>query len=102
MESAVGFTVELSSDTPLFPGSRFFFDKVITNFGGMYDAEHGYFECPDSGIYSFTVTTHFPESDNQWSVSKLIFDGQTIIHGPITYWATEDTDSGLSSVTVVF
>ena len=99
VESAVGFTVELSSDRPVFPGSRIMFNRVITNFGGMYDAEHGYFECPDSGIYSFTVTTHFPESDNQWSVSKLVFDGQTIIHGPITYWATEDTDSGSSSET---
>ena len=101
MESAVGFTVELSSDRPLFPGSRIRFDNVITNFGGMYDAEHGYFECPDSSIYSFTVTTHFPEYDNQWSVSKLVFGGETILHGPITFWATEDTDSGSSSVTVV-
>ena len=101
IKSAVGFTAELSVDTPLFPGGRIMFDKVITNFGGMYKAEQGYFECPDNGTYSFTVTTHFPNCKNQWSVSKLVFGGETILHGPMTYWATEADDSGSSSVTVV-
>ena len=101
VESAVGFIAELSSDQPLFPGNKIVYDRVISNIGGQYDAEHGFFECPDNGIYSFTVSAYFPEFENQWSVSKLIFDGETVLQGPITYWATTDHDSGSSSVTAI-
>ena len=101
VESAVGFTVELSTDTYIFPGGRIFFDKVISNFGGQYNIQHGYFKCPDSGIYAFTISASFPEFENQWSVSKLVFDGETVLQGPITHWATEADDSGSSSVTAV-
>ena len=101
VESAVGFTAELSSDQDLFPGDKIVFDRVISNIGGQYDAERGIFECPDSGIYSFTVSAHFPEHENQWSVSKLVIDGETVLQGPITHWAIAGTDSGSSSVTAV-
>ena len=100
VETAVAFTAELSSDRPLFPGSKIVFDRVISNFGEYYNAQHGYFRCPDSSIYSFTISAHFPEHDNQWSVSKLVFDGETVLQC-ITYWATADTDSGSSSVTAI-
>ena len=101
VESAVGFSAELSSDRPLFPGSKIVFDRVISNFGDNYNAQHGFFKCPDSSIYSFTLSTHFPEYDNQWSVSKLVFDGKTVLQGPITYRAIAGADSGSSSVTAI-
>ena len=101
VESAVGFTVELSTDTYLFPGGRIMFDKVISNFGDLYDVQQGSFRCPDSEIYSFTVSANFPVFENQWSVSKLILDGETVLQGPITYWATSVMDSGSSSVTAI-
>ena len=98
---AVGFTAELSSGQPLFPGNKIVFDRVISNFGDNYNAQHGYFRCPDSSIYSFTISAHFPEHDNQWSVSKLVFDGETVLHGPITVRVTQADDSGSSSVTAI-
>ena len=101
IESAVGFTAELSFDQLLVPGNKIVFNIVISNFGDNYNAQHGYFRCHDSSIYGFTISAHFPEYDNQWSVSKLVFDGETVLHGPITYWATEAVDSGSSSVTAI-
>ena len=101
VESAVGFTVALSNDTHLFPGGRILFDKVISNFGRYYDDQHGYFRCPDNGIYTFTTSASFPVFQNQWSVSKLVFDRETILQGPITYWAAPAADSGSSSVTAI-
>ena len=101
LETAVGFTAELSQDAYLFPGYRIFFDNVISNFGGHFNSVHSYFRCPDDGVYSFTVSTHYPEGSEQWSVANLMFDKRVLLHGPITYRATADTDSGSSSISTL-
>ena len=98
IEAAIGFTAELSQDVYLFPGGRIFFDKVVSNIGGKYHDEHGFFECPDDSIYSFTISAHCPEYPNQWSVTQLVFDREVVMQGPITYWSTTSEDSGSSSV----
>ena len=46
-----------------------------------------FFECPDDSIYSFTISAHFPEYSNQWSVTQLVFDREVVMQGPITYWS---------------
>ena len=66
IESAVGFTAELSQPVELFPGSRMIFDTVISNFGGFYSSDDGVFRCPDNGIYSFVVSTHVPEQFTEY------------------------------------
>ena len=97
----VGFSAELSQDVNRFLGSRIFFDNVISNFGGWYNSLHGFFQCPDDGLYSFTVSIHILEGMEQWSVSNLMFDGNVLLHGPITYRATDTTDSGSSSISIL-
>ena len=101
LESAVGFTAELRSDIDLIPGGRVIFGNVISNFGGHYSSLHGFFRCPDNGVYSFALPTHFPEGTEQWSVSNLMFDGSILLHGPITYNASADIDSGSSSMSIL-
>lgn len=96
------FTARLSQDAYLFPGSRIFFDDVVSNYGGYYDAEHGFFECPDDAIYSFTITNHFPIfSTSQWSSVQLVMNGNARFNGPQTYRATNGYDSGSASVTAL-
>ena len=102
----VGFLAELSSDQTLLPGNRLFFDNVLVNYGEHYEANHGYFRCPDNNLYSFTISLHHPlleEEGGQWSTVglRLLYDGEVIMHGPVTYVATEQHDSGSSSITVI-
>ena len=73
-ESAIGFTAELSEDVYLFPGGRIIFDKVVSNIGGKYCDEHGFFEGPDDSIYSFTISACFPEYLDQSLITQLVFD----------------------------
>ena len=101
-DSPIGFTAELSLDIYASSGMRIPFKRVVTNSGGYYDGEHGFFECPDNGIYVFIVSLHLPQSSlNAWSVSKLVFDGDAIFIGPMTYRTTSSNDTGVSSATVL-
>ena len=95
------FTVELSSDKNLPDGSRIMFDKVLSNFGGFYDVVNGRFLCSDNGIYVFSVSTQTTNPAFSWSVSRLMRHGSVVVQGPITYRATDEYDSGSSSISVV-
>ena len=102
-DDAVGFTAEISTDRNLTSGERIVFDDVITNFGDQYRPSDGVFQCPFDGVYVFMVTIHTPyptEAELQWSSAKLIYDGETIVLGPLNFAATESDDSGSSSITV--
>ena len=87
-----------------YPGSRVVLDNVVSNIGDHYWPLHGYFRCPFDGLYVFSVTTHTPypllESE-QCSSSRLMYDGEVVVYGPLTYVATSTHDSGSASITVV-
>ena len=99
--SPIAFTVELSKDRNVMDGSRIIFDRVLSNSGAYYDAINGYFRCPDDGIYMFSIFASTEDPSTPWSVSRLMKQGQVVIHGPITYIATPQYDSGSSSTTAV-
>ena len=102
----MAFTAELSSDRTRTVGSRLSFDDVISNVGNHYSPTHGFFRCPFDGVYVFTVTTHTPypndctKSSLQWSSTRLMYDRETVLLGPLTFPASSRYDSGSSSVTV--
>lgn len=56
--NSVGFYVQLVQPSTLHLGQNqvLEFDGVITNTGNGYDARHGHFTAPVSGLYSFTST----------------------------------------------
>ena len=101
LDQVVGFTAQLSRDTFVYPGGRVIFDDVLCDFSDHYENLHGYFRCPDNGIYGFTVSTHFPNpltAPIQWSVSRIVFNGKTFLQGPMTYGATDENESGTATV----
>ena len=104
-ENVVGFVAELSQNIPEYPDRRIVFDRVLANYGGNYDDLHGYFRCPDNGIYSFSLTTndYDNQGSNNWSVSRIMFNRTLLVQCPSTHmWFTSDvTDSGSASVSVV-
>ena len=106
-ENTIGFTAELSSDVPIYPGGRIVFDQDIYNFGNHYERQHGYFRCPDHSIYSFTVTTHSPQTTThqyQWSTSRIIFANDTdrfVYYGPMTFASTSSHSSDSASISIV-
>ena len=101
LTSPIAFTAELSYNQYLFPGGRLMFDNVLANFGGYYHPLHGYFLCPDDGLYVFSLSVYTPDADTPWSVSRLMVEGDVFMHGPISYITTTSYDSGSASATVV-
>jgi hypothetical protein len=89
--NAIAFTAELSQDQYLFPGRKIMFDRVLSNYGGHYDGVTHVFQCPDDGVYVFSVSTHTRDPATPWSVSRLMKDWEVVMEGPIT--ATADYDS---------
>ncbi|CAC5400766.1 C1QL [Mytilus coruscus] len=53
----VGFTAVLTHDLTLGPLQTLEYDKVHTNIGNGYDARHGYFTVPVSGLYIVSATS---------------------------------------------
>ena len=100
-ENTPSFSVELSEDKYLFPGSRIMFDRVIADFGDDYNVDHGYYECPEDGVYVFSVTSHTTDPNTPWSVMRWMRDREMVMMGPITYTTTQDYDSGVATNTVV-
>ena len=101
LHTGIAFTAEVSTDRYIFDGGKMIFDSVLSNYGGHYDHVHGYFRCPDNGIYVFSVSTQTTDPSTPWSVSRLMKEEEVVVHGPITYIATEAYDSGSSSTTTV-
>ena len=101
LHTTIAFTAELSKNRYVFPDGRIVFDNVLSNFGGHYRHVHGYFLCPDNGVYVFSVSTQTTDPSTPWSVSRLMKEEVVVVQGPITYIATEDYDSGSSSTTTV-
>ena len=101
-EGVIGFTAELSQDTPLSPGGRIMFDRVLHNYGLRYVDLHGYFRCPDDNLYAFSLSTQTPSDAGAdvWSVTRLMFDREAVIDCPVTNYNPEP-ESGTASVTTV-
>ena len=97
----IAFTVELSKDHYIMDGGRIMFDRILSNFGGHYDRVNGFFRCPDNGIYMFSISAHTTDPNTPWSVTRLMKEEEVVIHGPITYIATSQFDSGSSSTSAV-
>ena len=100
LQSSIAFTVELSEDSYLIDRSRIMFNNVLSNFGSYYDVINGRFQCPDDEVYGFSISAYTADPATPWSVSRLMKEGSVVVQGPITYRATEDYDSGSSSITV--
>ena len=98
------FTVELSEDKNIAPGSRLIFDQTVRNYGEHYNTSDGSFHCPMNGTYVFTITTQTPYYPggltHVWTSSRLVVDGEIVVLGPLTHAARENHDSGSSSITV--
>ena len=101
LQAGIAFTAELSKDQYAFPDARVMFNNDLVNIGGYYDVLHGYFRCPDAGVYVFSVSTHTQDPATPWSVSRLMMEGEVVMQGPITYIATSSYDSGSASITAV-
>ena len=101
LPGSVAFTVELSEGSYLIDRSRIMFDNVLSNFGGYYDIINGRFQCPDDGVYGFSISAYTVDPATPWSVSPIMKEGSVVVQCPITYRATEDYDSGSSSITVI-
>jgi len=101
LQSSIAFTAEVSTPQDLFPDGKVIFGRVLADFGDNYDPIHGFFRCPDDGIYAFSVSAYTTNSTTPWSVSRLMKEGQLVVNGPITYIATATIDSGSSSITAV-
>lgn len=94
--STIAFTAEVSQDVNIFPGQRIIFDRSLQNVGNGYNPLSGFFRCPDNEVYVFFVSIQNPSTN--WSTSTLMMNGETVIHGPMTYVAKSNIDSGSSSL----
>ena len=98
-KNAIAFTAELSHTQKLFPNLRLRFDRVLQNHGHAYNPMHGYFRCPDNGVYAFFLSTQGPyDYYAQWSHTMLMKHGEVVMEGPETYRSTSAADSGSSSI----
>ena len=96
------FSAELSSYVALTGGSTLIFDRVITNVGGLYFPNSGYFICPDDGLYVFiwSIMKATNTAEGMQCISKLSQGGNDLKFGPkASYFST--TLSGATEVTYI-
>ncbi|KAH3881290.1 complement C1q tumor necrosis factor-related protein 3-like [Dreissena polymorpha] len=74
----IAFSASLTNDISNFGSLQpLVFDHVTTNVGGAYDARHGTFRVPVTGVYQFTVSAQ-QGTATTWIGLELVVDGQAI------------------------
>ncbi|XP_062610535.1 cerebellin-3-like [Saccostrea cucullata] len=76
----IAFTSCLGYSSPRVfgPHQTIIFDRVILNEGGSYDARHGVFRAPVSGVYQFIVTFIMVQHQTAWI--EIIKDGVQLVY----------------------
>lgn len=74
----VAFAATITTDINNFGTNQtIVFDHVINNVGGAYDARHGTFRAPVSGVYQFSFTVLQGQS-SMWLGVELVANGRVI------------------------